>query len=177
MEPVTTIFIGSLGSRGSRGSLGSRGSRGSRVHGFICASALDMGVRRFEDLIAWQLAHRLQPEIYAFTAKGAAARDPRYCDQIREAARSATRNTAEGFGRYYPKEFARFLRIAVASLHETKNHLHDGLDQAYLPAAEHDRLVRLTLRAIKAHARLIRYLLHASTPEPFFEATDELPEP
>jgi 23S rRNA-intervening sequence protein len=33
------------------------------------------------------------------------------------------RNTSEGFGRYHPKEFARFLRIAAGSLQETKNHL------------------------------------------------------
>jgi hypothetical protein len=59
-----------------------------------------MGVRRFEDLVAWQLAYQL-------------------------------------------KKFARFLRIAGSSLHETKNHLHDGNNRHYLSDSEHERLVRL----------------------------------
>ena len=65
----------------------------------------------------------------------------------------------EGFGRFRPREFAHFLRIAAGSLHETKNHLLDGLDRGYLSAPEHERLRRLCLRAIKANARLVDYLL------------------
>jgi four helix bundle protein len=126
-----------------------------------------MGVRRFEDLVAWQLAYQLQEEVFAFTALACASRDVSYCTQIRESARSATSNIAEGFGRYYPKEFARFLRIAGSSLHETKNHLHDGNNRHYLSDSEHDRLVRLALRALKANTRLIAYLLMAKAPEPF----------
>jgi four helix bundle protein len=114
--------------------------------------------RRFEDLIAWQLAYQLQQEVFAFTAAGPASRDFTFCDQIRESSRSASRNTAEGFGRYVPTEFARFLRIAAGSLHETKNHLRDGLDRGYLTASQHERLVRLSLRAIKANNHLARYL-------------------
>jgi four helix bundle protein len=126
-----------------------------------------MGVRQFEDLIAWQLADRLQQEVFAFTSTPPASRDFKYCDQIRESSRSTTRNTAEGFGRYYPKEFARFLRIAAGSLQETKNHLHDGLNQQYLSPDHHERLTRLCLRAMKANVRLIAYLRHATAPEPF----------
>ena len=107
-----------------------------------------MGVRRFEDLYAWQRARDLEREVFAFTAVLPACRDSKYCDQIRESSRSAGRNTAEGFGRFYPKEFARFLRIAVASLHETMNQLHHARDRGYLTAAEHVRLVGLTKRAI-----------------------------
>jgi four helix bundle protein len=123
-----------------------------------------MGVRRFEDLIAWQLAYELQNEVFAFTSTGLAIRDLRYCDQIRDSARSATRNTAEGFGRFAPREFNRFLQIAAGSLHETKNHLQDALDRGYLNGALHERLRRLTLRAIKANSQLRRYLRTATAP-------------
>ncbi len=126
-----------------------------------------MGVRRFEDLIAWQLAYELQREVFAFTATGPASRDFKYRDQIRESSRSATRNTAEGFGRYRPTEFARFLQIAAGSLHETKNHLLDGRDRGYLEIAHHERLRRLSLRAIKANAHLMKYLRICEAPEPF----------
>jgi len=132
-----------------------------------------MGVRRFEDLVVWRLAHELQQEVFAVTATLPAARDFKYCDQIRESTRSATRNTAEGFGRYYPKEFIRFLRIASGSLHETKSHLRDGLDRRYLTASKHEQLVRLLLRAFKANVRLQAYLRNAAAPMAF----PPLPEP
>jgi four helix bundle protein len=125
-----------------------------------------VGVRRFEDLFAWQLAYELQQQVFAFTANPPAVRDFKFCDQIRESSRSAPRNTAEGFGRYYPKEFIRFLRIAAGSLHETKNQLHEAFDRRYLTESDHDRLVQLTVRAIAANARLTRYLLSATPPNP-----------
>ena len=139
-----------------------------------------MGVRRFEDLIAWQLADQLQTDIFEFTARPPASRDFKYCDQIRESIRSAKRNTSERFGRYYPKEFARFLRIAAGSLQETKNHLQDGLKQQYLSAERHEHMKRLCIRALKANVRLIAYLRHAKPPEPFAdrpEGSYEPPEP
>jgi four helix bundle protein len=123
--------------------------------------------RRFEDLIAWQLAHELQQEVFAFTDRFPTAQDVKFCNQIRESARSTTRNTAEGFGRYFPKEFWRFLRIAAASLHETKNHLHDARDRGFLSDTQHEHLVRLTIRAIAANISLQRYLAHSKAPEPF----------
>ena len=126
-----------------------------------------MRIQRFEDLIVWQLADRLQTEIFEFTSHPPASRDFKYCDQIRDSIRSAKRNTSEGFGRYYPKEFARFLRITAGSLQETKNHLQDGLKQQYLSAERHERLKRLCLRAMKANVRLIAYLRTAKAPEPF----------
>jgi four helix bundle protein len=136
-----------------------------------------MGVSRFEDLIAWQLADQLQTVIFEFTSQPPASRDFKYCDQIRDSIRSAKRNTAEGFGRYYPKEFARFLRIAAGSLQETKNHLQDGLKQQYLSPERHEHMKRLCLRALKANVRLIAYLRHAKPPEPFDDRREEPPEP
>ena len=125
-----------------------------------------MIARCFEDLIVWQLAKNLQGEVFAFISRPSVARDFRFCDQIRESTRSATRNTAEGFGRFDPPEFRRFLKIAAGSLHETKNHLHDALASGYLVPAEHERLVRLTLRAIKANNRLQAYLARCGRSKP-----------
>jgi four helix bundle protein len=126
-----------------------------------------MGVRRFEDLITWQLAHELEQEVFALTARSPASGDVKFCSQIRESARSAPRNTAEGFGRYAPKEFSRFLRFAAGSLHETKNHLQHALDRGYVTPTEHERLVRLTVRGIRANSRLLQYLARCTPPAPF----------
>ena len=107
-----------------------------------------MGVRRFEDLIAWQRAHDLQEEVFAITAKPPASRDFKFCNQIRDSARSAARNTAEGFG------------------------IHDARDRGYLTIEKWEQLTRLSLRAIKANTRLIAYLSHCNPPEPY-EGTEE----
>ncbi len=117
-----------------------------------------MGVRRFEDLAAWKLAFELQREVYAFTAYGPAWHDIKFRDQIRDASASATRNIAEGFGRYRPREFARFLEIARGSLNETRSHLHDALQRSYLSPSEHSQLVKLSDRALGASTALLKYL-------------------
>ena len=62
-------------------------------------TARNVAARRFEDLVAWQLANRLKEEVFALTGSGHVTRDVKFCDQIRESARSAPRNIAEGFGR------------------------------------------------------------------------------
>jgi four helix bundle protein len=96
--------------------------------------------------------------VYEVIAAGHVRRDVNYCDQIRAAARSAPSNIAEGFGRFAPREFARFLDIARASLMETHNHLQDGRDLGYLDAPQCEHLCHLADRAIGATTRLILYL-------------------
>ena len=108
--------------------------------------------------MAWQLAYELQREVFALTATGPAAKDFKFRDQIRDSSSSATRNIAEGFGRFRPAEFARFLDFARGSLTETHNSLHDGRDRGYFTPADCDRLSRLAGRAAKATTRLMLYL-------------------
>src|SRR5947208_5949211 len=114
--------------------------------------------KRYQDLVCWQLANELEQLVFEITATGPAARDFKFRDQIRDSSASATRNIAEGFGRFRPAEFARFLEFARGSLTETHNSLRDGRDRGYFTVADCDRLSRLAGRAAKATMRLIRYL-------------------
>lgn len=123
-----------------------------------------MGARRFEELIAWQLSRELRDEIVAFSARDPACRDRRFCDQILGSARSAPSNIAEGFGRFYPREFSRFLSIAAGSIQETRNHLIEAHQRGFLPKADFERLTRLSLRAFKAVTQLAKYLRKAKPP-------------
>jgi four helix bundle protein len=91
-------------------------------------------------------------------------RDFKFRDQIRDSSASATRNSAEGFGRFRPAEFARFLEFARGSLTETHNSLRD--DRGYFTDTDCDRLSRLAGRAAKATSGLIRYL-RSGCDEPF----------
>jgi four helix bundle protein len=114
-----------------------------------------MGVRDFRDLVCWQLPYELQCEVFAFTAIGPASRDFKYRDQIRDSSAAAPRNIAEGFGRYRPREFARFLEFARASLMETQSSLIDGRDSGYLSPTQYSRLANLARAALKATTNLM----------------------
>jgi len=117
-----------------------------------------MVARRFEDLECWQLARELERHVFAFTDKPPASNNFEYCRQIRKSSSSAALNMAEGFGRYYPGEFARFMRNALGSLNETRDHLGAGLDKQYLTEDLYLELKTLTNRAIGASVNLVKYL-------------------
>jgi four helix bundle protein len=97
----------------------------------------------------------LKCEVFAFTATGPASQDFKYRDQIRDSSASAPRNIAEGFGRFRPRDFARYLEYARASLDETKNHLIDGRDRGYLPPTMCGRLFGLARAAHKTTTNLM----------------------
>jgi four helix bundle protein len=90
-----------------------------------------MGVRRYQDLVAWQLADELKKKVYELVDNSPACNDRRFCDQIKDSAASAPSNISEGFAYYRHGEFARHVRIAKASETETHNHLGDGVDRRY----------------------------------------------
>ena len=87
-----------------------------------------MQIKRIEELVAWQLAKRLERLVFAFTDKPRVARDFEFCKQIRRSSSSAPSNMAEGFGRFWPGEFAHKLRIAIGELHETQDRLETALE-------------------------------------------------
>ena len=96
-----------------------------------------MRIDRFEQLIAWQRARELERRVFAFTGKPPASRNFGFCDQIRRSASSAPRNISEGFGRFWPAEFAHKLHIAVGELRETQDHLEKALEERYITDPQH----------------------------------------
>src|SRR3954471_15009956 len=116
------------------------------------------GARHFRELACWQLSYELKLGIYRVSDHPEVKRDFRFYADFRDAAASAPRNIAEGFGRRSHADFARFLDIARGSLSETQNHLQDAVDRGYLDAQECARLNSISERAAAATARLQRYL-------------------
>jgi four helix bundle protein len=70
--------------------------------------------------------------VYAVLERASVKHDVKFCDQMRDSARGGPRAIAEGFGRFRPADFARYLDYARGSLIETQNHLDDALDCRYL---------------------------------------------
>ena len=125
-----------------------------------------MIVRRYQDLECWRLAVQVKREVYAIICRPNVAADFKFCDQIRDSARSGPSNIAEGFGRYKPPQFRQFLDIAIASLTETANHLRDGVDRRHFTAQAIQPLLPLAARARGAAIGLKAYLKDAKPPEP-----------
>jgi four helix bundle protein len=130
----------------------------------VCTRRRNMaGFRSHRDFAAWQLAYGLRHELMPLLQRILRAKDYPLHKNMREAARSATRNIAEGFGRYKHKDFARFVRIAKASEVEMLDHLLEAHVCGYLDDTDFAALEHLTHKAIKAANGLIRYL--ESTPD------------
>jgi four helix bundle protein len=81
---------------------------------------------------------------------------------MRSASRSPCRNLAEGFGRYFPKEFAPYVRIARGSLSEMGEHLRDAHGAGWIGAEEFASLMQLRDRALGATTNLHAYLTRAA---------------
>jgi len=114
-----------------------------------------MGIRHFRDLVCWQLSYELKCEVLAFTDARPAARGFKFRDQIRDSSAAVPRDIAEGFGRFRPREFARFLEFARASLMETQTSLIDGRDRGYLTPERYARLANLARAALKTTTNLM----------------------
>jgi len=123
-----------------------------------------MIARRVEDLEIWLLANELREKIYAISATRPAQADRDFCEQIRDAVGSVSRNMAEGFGRYRPKEHARFLIIARGSLFEVEDLLRDGVARGHWNAPGVQEMHRLCNRCIAGTTSLIRYLKTCKEP-------------
>jgi four helix bundle protein len=116
------------------------------------------GVRSHEDLTAWKLAHEVRVRVFAITKRAAFQDHPWLRSQWRRAASAACVNTAEGFSRYWPKDFARFLDIAKASLSEVRELLRDVTDLDLATSQEAAEIRSYARRAEGAMTSLIRYL-------------------
>ena len=71
---------------------------------------------------------------------------------------------AEGFGRFWPGEFAHKMHIAVGELRETQDHLEKALEEKYVSDDDQLEMFGLADGAIGAAVKFIEYL-EAAGPE------------
>jgi len=122
------------------------------------------GARDFTELQAWQLADQVRTEIDRITATPAFRRHPKLQEQLLDAADSACSNTAEGFSRFKPKDFARFVRISRGSLSEILDRLFAARRRGLLNDDDYELISNLARRARAACTALINYLDSAEEP-------------
>ncbi len=136
------------GERGARGSYHVRA--GEAIEGGACVGE----VRRFEDLVAWQLARELTGQVYAMTRQGTFSRDFGLTDQMRRAAVSVMSNIAEGFERESIAERLHFYVISKASCAELRSQLYVALDAGHVDQATVDALQAKAERTARVLAGL-----------------------
>ena len=111
--------------------------------------------RHYRDLIAWQLAELFATEVQRLVRDSAGARDDfRFRDQLLGAAESVSSNVAEGFLRFSPGDFGRFLTYALGSLAEAETRLEHGVRRDYFSSTGTDAARLLARRTLTAIVRL-----------------------
>ncbi len=123
-----------------------------------------MGVKSFTELAAWQRASELRTLVLEIVARPSVAKDFRFRDQCKAAARSVPNNIAEGFGRYHHQEFAQFVRIALGSLQELRDQLFEAHERCYISDSELANADLLIRRTVASCAGLERYLRSTTAP-------------
>jgi four helix bundle protein len=117
-----------------------------------------MGIERFEDIEAWQLARKLTRKIYRLTKKPRFSKDFGLKKQIQDAAGSSMHNIAEGFDSETNPEFIRFLRYAKRSCTEVHSELYVALDEEYISSDEFKDAYQLAGKTRAAVRGFINYL-------------------
>ena len=98
-----------------------------------------MGVKRLEDLDAFQLAVEFKLNVYElFEGSARANQDFKYKGQLSDAAAGAEMNIAEGWGRLNTAEMRVFFRYARGSIYEAKRHVLDGVSRGYFARTFHE---------------------------------------
>ena len=92
------------------------------------------GISSFEDLEAFQIAYKISLELHKQTLLFPKQEQYGLADQIRRSSKSICANVAEGFGKQNlsPKEFKRYIAIALGSSDEMRVWLRYCLDLGYI---------------------------------------------
>ena len=114
-----------------------------------------MGIKKFEDIVAWQKSKDLTLSIYRVYKNN---KDYGFRDQIQRAAVSIMNNIAEGFERNGNKEFGRFLYIAKASCCEVRSMLYLSLELKYISKSEFEEMHDLSTQISRMLSGFIKTL-------------------
>ncbi len=117
----------------------------------------------YRQLAAWQRCHELVLVVYRATERFPASERYGLVSQARRAAFSAAANIAEGAAKRGPREFRRYLDIAIGSLAELSYVLMLARDLGLLTGAEFDALERVRHRAGFLTWRLYRAICRRRT--------------
>ena len=115
-------------------------------------------IENFKDLEIWQRSISLVKEIYEITRQFPKEETYGLTSQIRRAAVSIPSNIAEGFARFYNKEYKQFLFISLGSCAELSTQLIIACKLDYLKSEKSDVLLDEIEQISKMTMSLIKKL-------------------
>ena len=115
-------------------------------------------ISKFEEIISWQEARRLNLEIGKLIDSERFSKNFRLIAQVEGSAGSIMDNIAEGFERGGNKEFVQFLYIAKASCGELRSQLYRAIDRKYINEKEFETLSIQAKKISSLIQKLIIYL-------------------
>ena len=98
----------------------------------------------------------LSDVIYEITEDGPCVKDYEFRSQIREAAEAAAPLIAEGFIRFTPNEFVRYLRMARGEIAEVQSKLKSGKRKEYFRPDKQERAESAARHAMGVTTRLLK---------------------
>jgi four helix bundle protein len=117
-------------------------------------------IKSFEDLECWKTAREIRILI-GLVIKGIPQKEFDMIDNMKRAARSCTRNIAEGYGRYHYQENIQFCRISRGSMYELKDDLITCLDEKFIADVDYKKAIDLLVKGITILNGYINYLERA----------------
>lgn len=106
----------------------------AKVENMTASQQFPTETHTFEDLACWQEARKLRVLVAREFVRCLPREERlRLADQLLRAARSATANIAEGYGRYHYKDNYRFCAQSRGSCYEVLDHLITAVDEGLLP--------------------------------------------
>jgi four helix bundle protein len=115
------------------------------------------GVRRFTQLRAWQACVTYKKAVYAICGVWPVATNLKKRAHLEDSVAGPPAHVAEGYGRFNPADFARFVVMARSSLMESQSHVMD-LDAKYIMEAKRQELDALAQVALQEVTGLLEYL-------------------
>jgi four helix bundle protein len=122
-------------------------------------------IQNFTDLIAWKKNHLFVKMVYEVTKNFPSTEQFGLTSQLRRAASSITANIAEGYGRYYSKDKARFYYQARGSNTECQNHIILAYELGYLTHKQYQDLYNTVFEGYKILCGLISKTLNGQQTE------------
>jgi four helix bundle protein len=96
-------------------------------------NAIVVTVQNHRNLLVWQKAYALSVRVYRVARHVARLDRSGLASQMQRAAHSIRANIAEGCSRASNKDFAKFIKIAIASASELEDHLEFAADLELIP--------------------------------------------
>ncbi len=121
-----------------------------------------MKIHSFTELTVYKKCRQLRQEVSKLMRRFLPAEEKyRLLDQVIRYSRSVTANVAEGHGRHYFKDNARFCRNARDSLVETHEHYLTALDEDYILEEVYASFLNIYSDCLRLLNGYIRYLRKA----------------